>query len=133
MAKKNYPFFEIETRDNFSSGISTNPDWEPSTNILETEKKVIVEMELPGVTKENISIYLEDNRELIVKGIKKQPESVSPDTTFYLFERKFGSFHRRIFIDIPINREKINSFMENGVLIIEIEKEIVDKISVDIK
>lgn len=133
MAKKNYPFFEIETRDNFSSGISTNPDWEPSTNILETGKKVIVEMELPGVTKENISIYLEDNRELIVKGIKKQPETVSSDTTFYLFERKFGSFHRRIFIDIPINREEINSFMENGVLIIEIEKEVVDKISVDIK
>jgi len=133
MAKKNVPFFEIETRDNFSSGFSTNPDWEPSTNIMETEKSVVVEMELPGVTKKDISIYLEDNRELVVKGIKKQPGTDESETTFYLFERKFGSFHRRIFIDIPIYGEKIKSYFDNGVLIIEIEKKFVEKISVDIK
>lgn len=133
MAKKNYPFFEIETRDNFSSGISTNPDWEPSTNILETEKSVVVEMELPGVIKEDISIFLEDNRELIVKGAKKNPNVIESETTFYLFERKFGSFHRRIFVDIPIDGDKITSYMENGVLIIVIQKKAVDKISVSIK
>ncbi len=133
MAKKNYPFFEIETRDSFTSGISTNPDWEPITNILETENSVIIEMELPGVIRENISIYLEDNRELIVKGVKKQPDTEGLETTFYLFERKFGSFHRRIFIDIPIDGEKINSYIENGVLIIEIQKKSIDKISVNIK
>lgn len=132
MGKKNYPFFEIEEKEEFSSGIRTSQDWEPLTNIYETDKSVIIEIELPGVPIEDISIVLNDNRELIVKGVKEQPRVLDTSINYYLFERKFGSFQKKILIDFPIESEKIRSVMENGVLIIEMYKKLIEKISVKI-
>ena len=90
-------------------------------------------MELPGVDKEDIAITLLNNQELIVKGVKKQPRLEHEPVTYYLFEREFGSFYKRIVIDFPLDTSTIKSILENGVLIIEITKKAVEKISVAIK
>ena len=133
MAKKNYPFFEIEIGKNFSKGISTNVDWEPSTNIIETKNHLIIEIELPGVNKEDVSILLQSNRELIIKGVKKQPKIDKEQVAYYLFEREFGNFYKHIVIDISLNTSNIKSAMDNGVLTVEIAKKKNKIISVDIK
>lgn len=133
MAKKNYPFFEIEIGKNFSTGISTNIDWEPSTNIIETKNYLIIEIELPGVNKEDVSILLQSNSELIIKGVKKQPKIDKEHVAYYLFEREFGNFYKHIVIDISLNTSNIKSVMDNGVLTVEIAKKKNKMISVDIK
>lgn len=133
MAKKNYPFFEIEISKNFPSGISTHIDWKPNTNIVETQDSLIIEMELPGVDKNDVSITLLNNQELILKGVKKQPRLDQDLVTYYLFEREFGTFYKKIVIDFPLDTSKIKSHMENGVLSIEISKKIMAEVSVEIK
>ncbi len=133
MAKKNFPFFDFSEDIGFPTGISTSKDWEPSTNIFETEKSIVIEMELAGVLIDDISITLEDNKELVVKGMKKQSWLQETGIHYYLFERKFGAFLKKIHIDVPIDSEKIRSVMENGVLIIEILKKVSETISVKIK
>jgi len=133
MGKKNYPFFEVEISKNYPSGISTHIDWKPATNIIETEEALLIEMELPGVDKDDISITLQSNQDLIVKGVKTQPRQENCKMTYYLFEREFGSFFKKIVIDIPVDTNRIESRMENGVLIIEIPKRNSPRISVEIK
>ena len=133
MGKKNYPFFDLNEEVGFPTGISTSKDWEPSTNIFETDNSIVIEMELAGVIIEDISITLEDGKELIVKGVKKQSWLQETGIRYYMFERKFGDFFKRIQIDAPIDTEKIKSVMENGVLIIEILKKAAEKIVVKIK
>ncbi len=133
MEKKNYPFFEIEIGKNFSKGISTNVDWEPRTNIIETKNSLIVEVELPGVNKEDVSIFLQSSRELIIKGVKKQPKIDKDQVTYYLFEREFGNFYKHIVIDIFLDTSNIKSIMDNGVLIVKIAKKNSKTISGDIK
>ena len=59
MGKKNLNYFEVEISKNFPSGISTHVDWEPSTNIIEVGNLIIIEVELPGVKKDDISIVLQ--------------------------------------------------------------------------
>ena len=54
-------------------GSSINPGFSPKINILENEKEIGIEVELPGVKKENINITLEDNI-LTIKGVKKGSE-----------------------------------------------------------
>ena len=133
MGKKNYPFFDLNEEIGFPTGISTSKDWEPSTNIFETDKSIVIEVELAGVIIEDISITLEDAKELIVKGTKKQSWLQETGIKYYLFERKFGDFFKRIHIDVPIDTESIRSVMENGVLIIEVFKKVTEKITVKIK
>jgi HSP20 family protein len=133
VAKKHYPFFEIEISKNFPSGINTHIDWKPNTNIVETQDSLIIEMELPGVDKNDVSITLLNNHELIFKGVKKQPRLDYDSVTYYLFEREFGTFYKKIVIDFPLDTSKIKSNMENGVLYIEISKKIMAKVSVAIK
>ena len=132
MGKKNYPFFNFNEEAGFPAGISTSKDWEPNTNIYETEKSIVIEMELSGVLIEDISVTLEDGNQLIVKGVKKQSRLQEAGIRFYLFERKFGDFYKSIHLDVPIDTDNIKSLMENGVLIIEILKKITEKISVRI-
>ncbi len=133
MAKKNYPFFEVEIGKNYPSGISTHIDWKPSTNIVETRDALVIEMELPGVDKSDVSITLLNNQELIVKGLKKQPRLEQEPVTYYLFEREFGTFFKKIVIDFPLDTTTVKSNMENGVLTIEVRKRNASRIAVEIK
>ena len=133
MAKKNYPFFEVEIGKNYPSGISTHIDWKPSTNIVETRDALVIEMELPGVDKSDVSITLLNNQELIVKGLKKQPRLEQEPVTYYLFEREFGTFFKKIVIDFPLDTNTVKSNMENGVLTIEVRKRNASRIAVEIK
>lgn len=133
MGKKNYSFFEIEINKNFSSGISTNVDWEPNTNIIEAGDVMIVEVELPGVKKDAISIFVEGDQELVIKGMKKQPKLADERVTYYLFEREFGKFHKKIIIGFNIDTDNIKTDMEDGVLTVSIPRRKVKNISVDIK
>lgn len=135
MAKKNFPF-EVAVGNNFSSGISTHVDWEPRTNIIETEnnESLVIEVELPGVIKDDVSIFLEEDSFLIIRGVKKQPRlGESGRMTYLLFEREFGSFYKRILLDFPVDVKKIASAMENGVLTVSIPRKRPQKVSVEIK
>jgi len=134
MAKKNYSLLEVEVSKNFSTGISTNVDWEPRTNIIEAENSLIIEIELPGVEKEDVSVVLQSEREFIIKGQKKQPGSrKNSNVTYHLFEREFGSFYKKIIIDLPLDPQSIQSVMENGVLFLKVKKTEIKKIPIDIK
>jgi len=134
MAKKSFLFPKNGIKDDFSSRISTHVDWEPRTNIIESGDSIIVEVELPGVNKENVSMILENDSLLILRGIKKQPRvNESKQVTYHLFEREFGSFYKRIDLDFPLDSSKIKSEMENGVLTINILKKKPERISVEIK
>jgi HSP20 family protein len=132
MAKK-IIFPEIEIVKNFPSRISTKIDWDPITNVIEVGELLVVDMELPGVDKEDVSIVIEGNNELVIRGMKAQPHLNEYPVTYHLFEREFGNFLKRIAIDFQIDAEQIKSVMENGVLTIEIPRKKATKITVGIQ
>ena len=134
MAKKSFLSQKNGLEDDFSSRISTYVDWEPRTNIIESGETIIVEVELPGVNKEDVSMILENDNLLILRGVKRQPRvNEAKRVTYHLFEREFGSFYKRIILDSPLDPSHINSVMENGVLTINIPKKKPERISVEIK
>jgi HSP20 family protein len=100
---------------------------------VETRDALVIEMELPGVAKSDVSITLLNNQELIVKGLKKQPRLEQEPVTYYLFEREFGTFFKKIVIDFPLDTTTVKSNMENGVLTIEVRKRNASRIAVEIK
>ena len=91
----------------------------PYTDIQETERAVIVTMEMPGVGKDAIDIQLEKGV-LTVKGAidSTRYESVRPLYTEY----NVGNFVRTFTVSPKVDASNISATVADGVLTIELPK-----------
>lgn len=80
-----------------------------------------VEVDLPGVKKEDIEVKI-DNNILTVSGERKMKKEVKKKD-YYLMESSFGKIERSFVLPKGIDQEKINAEYKNGRLIIDLQKE----------
>jgi len=80
-----------------------------------------IEIDLPGVKKEDIEITIEGNYLTINAQRKYKNETKAED--YYLCESNFGMFSRSFALSDNINRDKIDAKYEDGRLYITLEKE----------
>jgi HSP20 family protein len=93
--------------------------WVPPVDVAETQEKIIVRAEVPGMKQEEIQIEFE-NGLLSIRGERKliKEEGV----TFHRVERTFGNFSRSFTLPRTIDPEKISASYRDGVLQIEVPK-----------
>jgi len=91
----------------------------PHTDIHETERAVLVMMEMPGVGKDSIDIQVEKGV-LTVKGTidPARYESVQPLYTEY----NVGNFVRTFTVSSKVDAANISATVADGVLTIELPK-----------
>ncbi|MFQ6083536.1 MAG: Hsp20/alpha crystallin family protein [Candidatus Aminicenantia bacterium] len=94
--------------------------WVPFVDICERENEVLVKVELPGVAKRDIKIFLSGDR-LEIKGTKREPARTS-NMRFLRLEREYGKFHRVLSLPYEVNPKKAKAFLNNGVLTIKLDK-----------
>ena len=92
----------------------------PAVNTREDEKGYYIEIDLPGVKKEDITIDLND-KVLTISGERKFKEEVKKEN-YYKIETTFGKFERSFSIPEDADVENIEAKSENGVLEITIPK-----------
>jgi len=80
-----------------------------------------VEIDLPGVKKEDIELNIEDNI-LTVKAVRKMKNEVKKED-YYLCESNFGLISRAFVLPEGIDRSKVDAKYEDGRLYITLEKE----------
>ncbi len=80
-----------------------------------------IEIDLPGVKKEDIELQVEDNI-LTVKAVRKMKNEVNKED-YYLMESSFGLISRSFMLPEGIDKDKINAKYEDGRLYISLEKE----------
>ena len=95
-------------------------DFSPTVNTREGEFAYHVEVDLPGIDKEDVDIKIEDNT-LIVSGERKVKNEVKEDD-YYKVESSFGTFSRSFSLPNEIDLENIHAESENGVLEVIIPK-----------
>ncbi len=94
--------------------------WTPSTDMTETNDEYLVEVDLPGLSKKDISINCQDNV-LTIEGERKKTNNA--EYAGYLrTERHFGNFRRSIMLPVSITEEKIKAVFKDGVLKINVPK-----------
>jgi len=92
----------------------------PSVDVKETDKKLVVTAELPGMEEKDVEVRLIDGH-LTIKGEKKA-EKEEKDEDYYYCERSYGSFNRVIALHDGLDKEHIEAHFKNGVLTVEIPK-----------
>lgn len=91
------------------------------TDVRETEKAYLVEAELPGFEKGDITIEVDDNYLTIRAKRDVEKETRDKDDLIIRQERRYGEFMRRFYVD-NIDEEKIKAKLKKGVLKIEVPK-----------
>jgi HSP20 family protein len=88
--------------------------WFPPVDIYEEADRVVLRAEIPGVSKDDIDLHVE-NGTITVRGEKKQEKAAEGDGV-YRVERFYGSFSRSFVLPTSIDAEKIKATYRDGVL-----------------
>jgi HSP20 family protein len=94
----------------------------PPADVIVSDDEVKVQMDLPGVSAENLEIELE-NDVLTIRGERPFPYSDSEsDRTWRRVERAFGSFERILRVPRGLDPNTIEAEMHDGVLTLRIPR-----------
>lgn len=104
----------------------------PRVDVMEDDKHLYFNIELPGVQKSDIKLVVNDENVLVLKGEKKRPEN--ENKTQIRIERNHGQFSRSFILPDNIKRDSISAKFEDGILYVTLEKQEPEKPKeVDIK
>jgi HSP20 family protein len=93
----------------------------PFANLAKKEDSTFhVEVDLPGVKKEDIDVKIEDGV-LVVSAIRKFKNELTRDD-YYICESSFGKMERRFTLPESIDTSKIDASFVDGRLEIELQK-----------
>ena len=96
--------------------------WAPPIDVYETDDRYVITAEVPGITREQVDLSLQDNR-LTIRGTRSgTPES---DTRHYhQVERGHGSFLRTFRFADAVDQDGIAADLRDGVLTVILPKSV---------
>jgi HSP20 family protein len=94
--------------------------WLPAVDLYEDKDNLIVVAEVPGMTKEDIHISLQ-NDVLTLSGERNQQEKMK-DAEIYRAERFLGRFQRTITLPVRINPDQVKATYKDGILTVILPK-----------
>lgn len=92
----------------------------PALDVVEEKDSFLVKMDLPGLTKDDVNVTIQDNF-LTVKGERKH-EVEKKDTNFYHRERVYGAFARTVELPTRVDATKVQANFRDGVLHVTLPK-----------
>jgi HSP20 family protein len=96
--------------------------WAPAVNVAESKDEFLVTAELPGMKTENVFVDFTDGM-LTIRGEKLDEKTEKDDDrTYYMWERKFGTFQRTLPFPGGIDETKIAAEFKDGVLTVKLPK-----------
>lgn len=105
--------------DTFSDMFNDAFAKEMKTDIEETDKEYVLNIEVPGVNKENVAITF-DNDTLTVN-VTKDDKKESKDKNYISKERSTLNMTRSYYLE-NVDETKITAKLENGILNLHLEK-----------
>jgi HSP20 family protein len=93
-------------------------NWTPAVDIIEGEGDFLVRVDVPGYSKEALSISIENNQ-LEIRGEREKSED---DVQYLRRERRSGAFIRTFRLGRHVDASHVRAAYENGVLEVRIAK-----------
>ena len=109
--------------DQYSKEFSASPlkqEWSPSLNLAETADSLVAELEVPGISPEDINVSV-TGEILVVEGEKRQEED-KEEKNYHLVERVYGRFNRSLRLPTVVDPDKVAARYKNGILLITMVK-----------
>lgn len=103
------------TSDEFDYGT-----WLPAVDLKEEEGRYTLEVELPGISREDIEIHLE-NGILTIRGERRFQKDAQKEN-YHRIERAYGKFSRTFSLPTRVNADGIAATYRDGILEVVVPK-----------
>ena len=110
-------FFGGGNGEETGTGLSS---WTPAVDIRETDDGYVITAELPGVSKDDVSIDVHQNT-LTLRGQRKHEAEVKQDK-YHRVERAYGTFQRSFVLPAIVDQDKVQAIYKDGVLELHLPK-----------
>ncbi len=103
-----------------AAGDRKGPMWSPPADMVEDSTGIVIQVDLPGVTLENIGLQFKEAG-LVLYG-RRRFEKDARKNAYHMLERTCGPFGRTFPLPRNVNQESIRAHLKDGVLTITISK-----------
>ena len=95
----------------------------PAINVIETDKAYKLELAAPGMTKEDFSVRIDEENNLVISMEKKaENKEEKKDGRYLRREFSYSKFQQTMILPENVDKDHISAQVENGVLNIELPK-----------
>ena len=88
--------------------------WIPNADIFENDESLVVEIELPGVAPDALSLSVHSGN-VVIAGARQSQEG-GDELEVQISERSFGTFRRVIHLGVPVNTRQAKAILKSGLL-----------------
>ena len=106
--------------DDTSFGATEASQWVPAVDIRETDNALLVQAELPGIDKKDVKLEVKDSV-LTISGERHYEKDVKEENA-HRIERSYGKFVRSFSLPTNVDTDKVDAFMNNGILEVRLPK-----------
>jgi HSP20 family protein len=104
----------------FGPMLDNKQAWIPPYDIYETDREIVLKVELPEMHNEDVRVTLE-NGVLTLRGERKFKETVNREN-YHRIERKYGQFMRTFILPAFVEGDKVVAEFNEGVLTVTLPK-----------
>jgi HSP20 family protein len=115
--KRNDPFAELYGE--FSDRLRGDR-WQPDVDVFETEKEIVVRVDLAGVRSSDLRVTV-DGSMLRISGVRVSGDS-SEVKRLHQMEIATGPFERRVRVPVAFDRERVVAHLSDGFLTVSLSK-----------
>ena len=112
--------------NDFSSSLNYSSSWEPKFEVLNTDTIYCIRAEIPGMSKKDIDIELENNT-LSISGDRKWNDK---DQNNYS-EFSYGKFYKSFNLPEDVKENNIKASMKDGILSVQVPR--LEKVKPEVK
>ena len=94
--------------------------WQPAADVFETDRAIVVRLELAGVAGGDVSVTI-DGEVLRIRGVRK-PRVDATAERLHQMEIASGPFERAIRIGVAFERDRVTASLEEGLLRVVLPK-----------
>lgn len=95
---------------------------EPAINIVDKENSFEVEVAAPGMTKEDFTILVNDDNNLVISMDKKESNEEKEEGKYLRREFSHTKFKRTLLLSDTIDKDQITAKVDSGILKITLPK-----------
>jgi len=118
--RMNRLFSDVARRSPVTEEEMVQGAWIPPVDIYETGDSIVIKAELPGISKEDITLEVKDNT-LAIRGEKKFEKDVKEEN-YHRVERSYGAFQRAFSLPSTVQQDKVKAKFRDGILEVTLPK-----------